>query len=93
MRILLRRMAPGLVGASATQLNQVVDVVIATRDRFSRLRSEMKPGDWDAVYGNSVRIINDNIVAAFRPEQIERATQRAKELESSVFIVAKGVLG
>jgi putative peptidoglycan lipid II flippase len=30
VRILLRRMAPGLVGASATQLNQVVDVVIAT---------------------------------------------------------------
>jgi integrase len=68
-------------------------MVIAARDRFSRLRSEMKPGDWDAVYGNSVRIINDNIVAAFRPEQIERATQRAKELENSVFIVAKGVLG
>jgi hypothetical protein len=53
----------------------------------------MKPGDWDAVYGNSVRIINDNIVVAFRPEQIERATQRAKELENSVLIVAKGVLG
>jgi hypothetical protein len=68
-------------------------MIIATRDRFLRLRSEMKPGDWDAVYGNSVRIINDNIVAAFRPEQIERATQRAKELENSVFIVAKGVLG
>ena len=68
-------------------------MVIATRDRFLRLRSEMTLGDWDAVYGNSVRIINDNIVAAFRPEQIERATQRAKELENSVLIVAKGVLG
>jgi putative peptidoglycan lipid II flippase len=30
VRILLRRMAPGLIGASATQLNQVVDVVIAS---------------------------------------------------------------
>jgi putative peptidoglycan lipid II flippase len=30
MRILLRRMAPGLIGASATQLNQVVDVIIAS---------------------------------------------------------------
>jgi hypothetical protein len=68
-------------------------MVIATRDRFLRLRSETRPVDWDAVYGNSVRIINDNIVAAFRPEQIERATQRAKELENSVLIVAKGVLG
>jgi hypothetical protein len=68
-------------------------MVIATRDRFLHLRSEMTLGDWDAVYGNSVRIINDNIVAAFRPEQIERATQRAKELENSVLIVAKGVLG
>jgi putative peptidoglycan lipid II flippase len=30
VRVLLRRMAPGLIGASATQLNQVVDVVIAS---------------------------------------------------------------
>jgi putative peptidoglycan lipid II flippase len=30
VRILLRRMAPGLIGASATQLNQVVDVIIAS---------------------------------------------------------------
>lgn len=30
MRVLLRRMAPGLIGASATQLNQVVDVIIAS---------------------------------------------------------------
>jgi putative peptidoglycan lipid II flippase len=30
VRLLLRRMAPGLIGASATQLNQVVDVVIAS---------------------------------------------------------------
>ena len=30
MRILLRRMAPGLVGASAMQLNQAVDVIISS---------------------------------------------------------------
>jgi putative peptidoglycan lipid II flippase len=30
MRILLRRMGPGLIGASAAQLNQVVDVIIAS---------------------------------------------------------------
>jgi putative peptidoglycan lipid II flippase len=30
VRILLRRMVPGLVGASAVQLNQVVDVIIAS---------------------------------------------------------------
>jgi putative peptidoglycan lipid II flippase len=30
MRVLLRRMAPGLIGASAAQLNQVVDVIIAS---------------------------------------------------------------
>jgi putative peptidoglycan lipid II flippase len=30
MRLLLRRMAPGLIGASANQLNQVVDVIIAS---------------------------------------------------------------
>ena len=42
------------------------------------------------VYGNSVRIINDDIVAAFRPDQIESAMQRAKELESSVLDHGKG---
>jgi putative peptidoglycan lipid II flippase len=30
MRILLRRMGPGLVGASAMQLNQVVDVIVSS---------------------------------------------------------------
>ena len=30
MRLLLRRMAPGLVGAGATQLNQAVDVIIGS---------------------------------------------------------------
>jgi putative peptidoglycan lipid II flippase len=30
MRILLRRMAPGLIGASAMQLNQVVDVIVGS---------------------------------------------------------------
>ena len=30
MRLLLKRMAPGLVGASAAQLNQAVDVIIAS---------------------------------------------------------------
>ena len=30
MRLLLRRMAPGLVGAGVTQLNLVVDVIIAS---------------------------------------------------------------
>ena len=30
MRVLLRRMVPGLVGASAMQLNQVVDVIIGS---------------------------------------------------------------
>ncbi|MBV8578249.1 MAG: murein biosynthesis integral membrane protein MurJ, partial [Acetobacteraceae bacterium] len=30
MRLLMRRMAPGLVGAGATQLNQAVDVIIAS---------------------------------------------------------------
>jgi hypothetical protein len=66
--------------------------VIATRNRFLHLRSEMKPGDWDAVYGNTVRILNDNIISAFRPEQIEVAMHQAKELASRAFVLAKGVL-
>jgi len=68
-------------------------LVIATRDRFLRLRSEMKPGDWEAVYGNSVRIINENIVATFRPAQIEMAKIKARGLEQRPLVVAKGVLG
>jgi hypothetical protein len=67
-------------------------LVIATRDRFLRLRSEMKPGDWEAVYGDSVQIINEDIVAAFRPEQIETAKAMAMELEHRLLVVAKGVL-
>lgn len=66
--------------------------VIATRNRFLQLRSEMKPGDWDAVYGDSVRILNDNIISAFRPEQIEAAMRQAIELENSALVIAKGVL-
>ena len=30
MRVLLRRMGPGLIGASAMQLNQVVDVIVGS---------------------------------------------------------------
>lgn len=68
-------------------------LVIATRDRFLRLRSEMNPGDWDAVYSDNVRIINEDIIAAFRPEQVEAATVRAQELGDTVLVVAHGVLG
>jgi hypothetical protein len=66
--------------------------VIATRNRFLHLRSEMKPGDWDAVYGNSVRILNDNIISAFSPEQVEAAMRQTKELENSALVIARGVL-
>jgi hypothetical protein len=66
--------------------------VIAARNRFLHLRSEMKPGDWDAVYGNSVRILDDNIISAFSPEQVEAATRQTKELENSALVIARGVL-
>jgi hypothetical protein len=52
----------------------------------------MKPADWDAVYGNSVRILNEDIISSFRPEQIEVATGQAQELSSRAFVLAKGVL-
>jgi len=68
-------------------------LVIATRDRFLRLRSEMNPNDWNAVYGDSVRIINEEIIAAFQPEQIDAAAARAKELGEGLLIIAQGVLG
>jgi hypothetical protein len=68
-------------------------LVIATRDRFLRLQSEMKPGDWEMVYGSSLRIIEENILPAFRPEQIEMAKVKARDLEQKPLVVAKGVLG
>jgi len=39
-----------------------------------------------------VRILNDDIISAFRPDQVETAMQQAKELERSALVVAKGVL-
>src|SRR5450631_763026 len=40
--------------------------VIATRNRFVSFRDDMKPADWETVYGESVRIINEDIIPAFR---------------------------
>jgi integrase len=68
-------------------------LVIATRDRFLRLRSEMNPNDWNAVYGDNVRIINEEIIAAFRPEQVDAAAARARELGERPLIITQGVLG
>jgi hypothetical protein len=66
--------------------------VIATRDRLKSLRSDMKLEDWDTVYGQSVRIIEEHIIAAFRPEQIKAAELKAKAHGQRPIIVAKGSL-
>jgi hypothetical protein len=66
--------------------------VIATRDRLVSLRPDMRPEDWETVYGESVRIIEEHIIAAFRPEQIKAAEVRAKGQEQRPIMVAKGVL-
>ena len=50
--------------------------MIAARNRFVSFRDDMKPADWEAVYGESVRIMNEDIISAFRPDQIEAATSR-----------------
>jgi len=67
-------------------------LIMATRDRFLRLRSEMKAGDWELVYGSSLRIINEQIIAAFRTEQIEMAEIKASDLKNMPLVVTKGVL-
>ncbi len=67
-------------------------LIMATRDRFLRLRSEMRPGDWELVYGSSLRIINEQIIAAFRTEQIEMAEIKASDLKNMPLVVTKGVL-
>lgn len=66
--------------------------VVATRDRLVSFRSDMKAEDWETVYGQTVRIINEQIIATFRPEQIKAATEEAGRLVQSRVIIAKGVL-
>jgi hypothetical protein len=66
--------------------------VIATRDRLVSLRPDMRPEDWETVYGQSVRIIDEHIIAAFRSEQIKAAGVKAKAQEQRPIIVAKGAL-
>jgi hypothetical protein len=52
----------------------------------------MKTEDWETDYGESVRIINEQIIAAFRPKQIKAATEEAARLRQAPVIIAKGVL-
>lgn len=66
--------------------------VIATRDRLVSMKAEMKAGDWVTVYGATVRIIEEHIIAAFRPEQIKAAEVKAKGQGQRPILVAKGVL-
>ena len=66
--------------------------VIATRDRFLSFRSEMKPQDWEAAYGESVRIMEKEIIAAFQPQQIKAAAGEAKAIGQKPMIVGRGVL-
>ena len=66
--------------------------VIATRDRLVSLKTEMRVEDWETVYGTTVRIIEEQIIAAFRPEQIKAAEAKAKGQSPRPALVAKGVL-
>ena len=66
--------------------------VIATRDRLMSLKMEMRREDWERVYGESVRIIEEQIIAAFRPEQVKAAEAKAKGQGQRPLLVAKGVL-
>jgi hypothetical protein len=66
--------------------------VIATRDRLVSLQTEMRSADWQTVYGETVQIIEQHIIAAFRPEQVKAAVAAAKSQERRPMIVAKGVL-
>jgi len=66
--------------------------VIATRDRFLSFRSEMKSEDWEAAYGESVRIMGTEIIAAFQPQQVKAAAEKARAIAQTPLIVARGVL-
>ncbi len=66
--------------------------VIASRNRLVSFQADMKPDDWETVYGESVRIMNEHIIAAFRADQIKAATEEARKLEQRRMIVSRGVL-
>ena len=66
--------------------------VMATRDRLVSMKTEMRERDWEIVYGATVRIIEEHIIAAFRPEQIKAAEVKAKGHGQRPILVAKGVL-
>jgi integrase len=66
--------------------------VIAIRDRLLSLRPDMRLDDWATVYGDSVRIIEEHIIAAFRPEHVRAAEVKAKGQQQRPIIGSKGVL-
>jgi hypothetical protein len=66
--------------------------VIAIRDRLLSLRTDLSPQDWEFIYGDSVRIIEEHIIAAFRPEQIKAAEVEVKGQKPRPIVIAKGVL-
>jgi hypothetical protein len=66
--------------------------VIATRDRYLSFQSEMKQEDWEAAYGESVRIMDTEIIAAFQPQQIKAAAEKANAIAQKPMIVGRGVL-
>jgi integrase len=66
--------------------------VIVTRDRLVSLKADMSRIDWEMIYGENVRIIEEHIIAAFRPEQIRAAEIKAKEERQRPVLVSKGVL-
>ncbi|HXK04032.1 MAG TPA: hypothetical protein VMS37_16635 [Verrucomicrobiae bacterium] len=66
--------------------------VIATRDRFLSFQSEMRPQEWAAAYGESVRIMDTEIISAFQPKQVKAAAEKARAIAQTPLIVARGVL-
>ena len=66
--------------------------MIATRDRLRSLKIEMRREDWERVYGEGVRIIEEQIIAAFRPEQVKAAEAKTNGQGQRPLLVAKGIL-
>jgi hypothetical protein len=52
----------------------------------------MKPEDWEAAYGESVRIMDTEIIAAFQPQQVKAAAEKARAIAQTPLIIARGVL-
>lgn len=66
--------------------------VIALREHFLAEKKNMRPGVWEALYGDKIKVIEEDIVGAFSPTQVAEAESLAAEVTDMPLLATKGVL-